>query len=206
MTAPRATPARPAARRPGPRSMTSGDLAGNGVVRRRLEEMIRVDHAGEAGAVRIYEGQLAVFRAAKPGAKIVADLEHMAKDEQVHLDAFNKVVTERRVRPTAMGPLWGAAGYAMGVATALMGEKAAHACTAAVEEVIDEHYRAQVKELDTSGSEGELRDMVERFRAEEVAHKEKAIAEGAEETPGYPVLSGAIKAACRLAIRVSEKI
>jgi len=188
------------------KKMSSADLAGNSVIERRLHEMIRVDHAGEAGAVRIYEGQLAVFKAAKPRARIVRDLEHMAEDEEVHLEAFNKVVTERGVRPALLNPVWGAAGYAMGVATALMGEKAAHACTAAVEEVIDEHYRDQVRELDTEPAERELRDMVEKFREEEVAHKEKALAEGAEEAPGYPVLSGAIKAACRLAIRVSEKV
>ena len=188
------------------KKMSSADLAGNSVIERRLHEMIRVDHAGEAGAVRIYEGQLAVFRAAKPRARIVRDLEHMADDEEVHLAAFNKIVTERGVRPALLNPVWGAAGYAMGVATALMGEKAAHACTAAVEEVIDEHYRDQVRELDTEPAERDLRDMVEKFREEEVAHKEKALAEGAEETPGYPILSGAIKAACRLAIRVSEKV
>ena len=188
------------------KKMSSADLAGNSVIERRLHEMIRVDHAGEAGAVRIYEGQLAVFRAAKPRARIVRDLEHMAEDEEVHLAAFNKIITERGVRPALLNPVWGAAGYAMGVATALMGEKAAHACTAAVEEVIDEHYRDQVRELDTEPAERDLRDMVEKFREEEVAHKEKALAEGAEETPGYPILSGAIKAACRLAIRVSEKV
>ena len=188
------------------KKMSSADLAGNSVIERRLHEMIRVDHAGEAGAVRIYEGQLAVFRAAKPRARIVRDLEHMAEDEEVHLAAFNKIVTERGVRPALLNPVWGAAGYAMGVATALMGEKAAHACTAAVEEVIDEHYRDQIRELDTEPAERDLRDMVEKFREEEVAHKEKALAEGAEETPGYPILSGAIKAACRLAIRVSEKV
>lgn len=189
-----------------PRRIHSGDLAGNGVVERRLHEMLRVDHAGEAGAVRIYAGQLAVFRAAKPGARIVRDLEHMAEDEQVHLDAFNEALARRRVRPTALTPLWSAAGFALGAVTALMGEKAAHACTAAVEEVIDEHYRAQVRELDAAGSEPELRDMVETFRAEEVAHREKALAEGAEEAPGYPVLAQAIRTACRLAIRLSEKI
>jgi len=188
------------------KKMTSADLAGNSVIERRLHEMIRVDHAGEAGAVRIYEGQLAVFRAAKPRAKIVRDLEHMAEDEAVHLDAFNRVVSERGVRPTVMNPLWGAAGYALGAVTALMGEKAAHACTAAVEEVIDEHYQAQVRELDNAATEPELRDMVEKFRLEEIEHKEKAISEGAEEAPGYPVLSAAIKAACRFAIRTSEKI
>lgn len=189
-----------------PRKMTTSDLAGSEVVRRRIHEMIRVDHAGEAGAVRIYEGQLAVFRAAKPRAKIVRELEEMAQDEEVHLDSFNTVVNDRAVRPTAMNAFWGAAGYALGAATALMGEKAAHACTAAVEDVIDEHYRSQVRELGDAPEERELRDMVERFREEEVAHKEKAIAEGAEEAPGYPVLSGAIKAMCRLAIRVSEKV
>jgi len=197
MTAPKMTASK---------QMGVGDLAGNSVLERRVHEMIRVDHAGEAGAVRIYEGQLAVFRAAKPRAKIVRDLEHMADDEAAHLNAFNQVVTARGVRPTAMTPLWGAAGYALGVATALMGEKAAHACTAAVEEVIDGHYQAQVRELNRAPQEAALRDMVETFREEEVAHKEKALAEGAEQAAGYPLLAGAIKAACRLAIRVSEKV
>ena len=174
--------------------------------REAIEEMIRVDHAGEYGAVRIYEGQLAVFRNL-PGKHNIADsLEHMAKDEEIHLDRFNQIVNARGVRPTALAPVWHVAGFALGAATALMGEKAAHACTAAIEEVIDDHYAEQVRKLDDLGAdETELRDTIEQFRLEEVAHKEEAIALGAKEAPAYPLLSGAIKAACRLAIKISEK-
>lgn len=171
-----------------------------------IEEMIRVDHAGEYGAVRIYKGQLAVLRHVPGKEELVAKLEHMAKDEEIHLARFNELVNEREVRPTALAPVWHVAGFALGAATALLGEKAAHACTAAVEEVIDEHYQAQVQRLDQMDEEEKpLRDTIEQFRLEEVAHRDEAIASGAEEAPAYPLLSGAIKAACRLAIRLSEK-
>ncbi|MAU60852.1 MAG: demethoxyubiquinone hydroxylase family protein [Parvibaculum sp.] len=174
--------------------------------RSAIEEMIRVDHAGEYGAVRIYEGQRAVFRNLPHKQEIADALERMAKDEEVHLTRFNELVNERQVRPTAFTPVWHVAGFALGAATALLGEKAAHACTAAVEEVIDEHYRSQVNRLDQMGEkEKPLRDTIEKFRQEEVEHRDEAIASGAEEAPAYPLLSGAIKAACRLAIRISEK-
>ncbi|HCX67202.1 demethoxyubiquinone hydroxylase family protein [Parvibaculum sp.] len=171
-----------------------------------IEEMIRVDHAGEYGAVRIYEGQRAVFRALPHKQEIANTLERMAKDEEVHLARFNELVNERQVRPTALAPVWHVAGFALGAATALLGEKAAHACTAAVEEVIDEHYKSQVNRLDQMGEEEKpLRDTIEKFRLEEVEHRDEAIAAGAKEAPAYPLLSGTIKAACRLAIRISEK-
>jgi ubiquinone biosynthesis monooxygenase Coq7 len=171
-----------------------------------IEEMIRVDHAGEYGAVRIYAGQLAVLRNAPGKEELVAKLEHMAKDEEVHLARFNEIVNERGVRPTAFAPVWHVAGFALGAATALLGEKAAHACTAAVEEVIDEHYQSQVRRLDEMGeTEQPLRDTIEKFRLEELEHRDEAIASGAKEAPAYPLLSGAIKAACRIAIRISEK-
>ena len=171
-----------------------------------IEEMIRVDHAGEYGAVRIYQGQLAVLRNLPHKKELVEKLEHMAKDEELHLARFNEIVNERGVRPTAFAPVWHVAGFALGAATALMGEKAAHACTAAVEEVIDEHYKAQVDRLDGLGSaERPLRDTIEEFRLEEVRHRDEAIEAGAKEAPAYPLLSGAIKAVCRLAIRISEK-
>jgi ubiquinone biosynthesis monooxygenase Coq7 len=169
-----------------------------------IEEMIRVDHAGEYGAVRIYEGQLAVFKYLRQKQETAAALTRMAKDEEVHLARFNDIVNERRVRPTAFNPVWHVAGFALGAATALLGEKAAHACTEAVEDVIDEHYAAQVKKLDRMG-EHELRDTIEKFRLEEVRHRDEAVEKGAKETPAYPLLSGAIKAACRLAIKLLEK-
>jgi ubiquinone biosynthesis monooxygenase Coq7 len=167
-----------------------------------IEAMIRVDHAGEYGAVRIYEGQLAVLGAR--GTKASAAITHMAEQEQRHLMAFDKLVNERRVRPTALEPIWRIAGFALGAATAMLGEKTAMACTAAVEDVIDGHYAAQVARL--GDKDPELKKTVEKFRTEEAAHRETAISHGAEDAPGYRLLSEGIKAGCRLAIALSEKI
>jgi ubiquinone biosynthesis monooxygenase Coq7 len=166
-----------------------------------VESMIRVDHAGEYGAVRIYEGQLAVFGARQ--SKTADAIRKMAAQEQDHLDAFDKLVNERRVRPTALEPVWRVAGFALGAATALMGEKAAMACTAAVEEVIDEHYAQQIERLD---ADPDLKKKVSDFRADKIAHKEEALARGAEQAPAYKLLSETIKAGCRLAIKLSERI
>jgi ubiquinone biosynthesis monooxygenase Coq7 len=167
-----------------------------------IEAMIRVDHAGEYGAVRIYEGQLAVLGARNSRA---ADaIRHMAEQEQRHLRRFDALVNDRKVRPTALAPLWRVAGFALGAATALMGEEAAMACTAAVEDVIDEHYAAQVARL--GNRDRELKETVEAFRVDEAAHRDTAIAHGAEQAAGYRLLSEGIKAGCRLAIALSEKI
>ena len=172
-----------------------------------VEEMVRVDHAGEYGAVRIYSGQLAVFERLPHKRRITASLLHMRDEEVVHLNKFNELIRERGVRPTALTPFWHVAGFALGAATALMGEKAAHACTAAVEEVIDGHYQTQIDKLkEIGGEEAELAATIEKFRQEEVRHKEEALAEGAEEAVGYPLLSGVIRAGCKLAIRVAEKV
>ena len=168
-----------------------------------LESMIRVDHAGEYGAVRIYEGQMAVL--GKRGAD-VTEIEHMAEQERVHLAKFNDLVRGRRVRPTALMPLWHAAGFALGAGTALLGEKAAHACTVAVEETIDEHYADQVRRLDAEGDERELRDTFEKFRLEELEHRDTAIQNGAEQAPGYEALKLAIKTGSKLAIWLSKRI
>jgi len=166
--------------------------------------MIRVDHAGEYGAVRIYEGQLAVLRRRKDAAASVETIEHMAAQEQRHLKAFDRLVNERRVRPTALEPVWRVAGFALGAATAALGEKAAFACTAAVEEVIDEHYASQIAAL--KDQDEDLKATVEDFRADEAAHRDTAIAKGAEQAPGYKLLSEAIKTGCRIAIKLSERI
>lgn len=171
----------------------------------RIKEMIRVDHAGEYGAVRIYSGQLAVFKHLPHKKAMTASLQRMAKEEEEHLERFDKLVNERHVRPTAMNPLWHFGGYALGAATALMGEKAAHACTVAVESVIDEHYQRQIDELDAMGTEEDLKETIVRFREEEIAHKQEALEQGAEEAPGYPVLSNIIQGICRTAIALSEK-
>lgn len=171
----------------------------------RREEMLRVDHAGEYGAVAIYRGQLAVFERQQGRERITEQLKEMAGQEQEHLDAFDKLLNAGSVRPTALSPVWNAAGFALGAATALLGEKAAHACTEAVETVIEEHYGDQITELEAAG-ETELAARMTKFRDEEVAHKELATAEGEAEAPGYPVLSALIRFGCRAAIRISEKV
>src|SRR3984957_20555056 len=165
-----------------------------------IEAMIRVDHAGEYGAVRIYEGQLAVLK----GRASADTIRHMAEQEQHHLETFDRLVNERRVRPTALEPVWRVAGFALGAATALMGEKAAFACTAAVEEAIDEHYAQQIEAL--GDSDPSLKQTVEDFRCDEAAHRQTALDNGAEQATGYKFLSQAIKAGCRVAIKLSEKI
>lgn len=171
----------------------------------RLEKMIRVDHAGEFGAVRIYDGQLAILRN-RPGTDhTVSAIEKMAKQEQEHLETFDRLVIERRVRPTLLAPLWNEAGFVLGAVTALVNEKAAMACTAAVEEVIDEHYARQERALGRL-DDPELAGVVESFRADEQDHRATAIDAGAEGAPAYTLLTNVIKAACRFAIRASERI
>ena len=163
--------------------------------------MLRVDQAGEYGATRIYAGQLAVLRANSPEAKLIA---RMAAQEQRHLDRFNALVAERRVRPTALQPLWNVAGFALGAATALMSERAALACTDAVETEIDRHYAQQLSDL---GSEdAELSADIAEFRADELEHRDAARTAGATDAVGYPVLTAAIRAACRVAIALSKRI
>ncbi len=178
------------------KSRLPGDLTGAELV----ERILRVDHAGEYGARRIYEGQLAVL-GKSPSAPV---LRHMAEQEGRHLKAFETLMVERRARPTALLPIWHLAGFALGAATALLGEQAAMACTVAVEEVIDEHYRDQIAALD--GGEAALGETLESFRQDEVAHRDTALAAGAEDAPGYAVLSQAIKGASRLAIWLSERV
>ncbi|MDE1148641.1 MAG: demethoxyubiquinone hydroxylase family protein [Azospirillaceae bacterium] len=179
------------ARRPLP-----GDLGTEAQLRR----VIRVDQAGEYGAARIYAGQLSVLGKTPIGPTI----RHMEEQEQVHLDTFNQLMVERRVRPTALQPLWKVLGYALGAGTALMGERAAMACTVAVEEVIDAHYAAQAERL--GPGEADLKATIEKFRAEEVEHRDIGIANEAELTTGYPVLYTLIKAGTRAVIWVAERI
>jgi ubiquinone biosynthesis monooxygenase Coq7 len=171
----------------------------------RRHEMLRVDHAGEYGAVAVYRGQLAVFGRRSGHERITRQLTEMAEQEQAHLDAFDRLLASGRVRPTALSPVWNAAGFALGAATALLGEKAAHACTEAVETVIEEHYGDQVDELETAG-DTKLAAKLSKFRDEEIAHKNLAAAEGASQAPAYPILSALIRTGCRLAIRISEKV
>lgn len=164
-------------------------------------QMIRVDHAGEFGAARIYAGQLAVMG---QRAAISGEVARMAAQEERHLKAFDALIVRRGVRPTLLMPLWHGAGFALGAVSALIGPKAAMAVTAAVETEIDRHYQAQRDEL--AGDDPELGDMIAEFQADEVEHRQSALDHGAEDAPGYPLISLFVRAGCRAAIRLSEKI
>lgn len=173
---------------------------GQGAQAARMAEILRVDHAGELAAVQIYRGQKAVM-GSRPLAQHFAEME---SQEAVHLARFDTLLTERRVRPTVMAPVWRLAGFALGAGTALMGEKAAHACTEAVESVIEEHYADQITELATR--DPDLAAELSKFRDEELAHRDQAVEDGAREAPGYGLLSAVIRTGCRAAIKISEKI
>ncbi|MEQ8966248.1 MAG: demethoxyubiquinone hydroxylase family protein [Azospirillaceae bacterium] len=185
------------------RAPTPRPLPGDPDRRRRLERLMRVDLAGEYGAKRIYEGQLAILGDTEDGPLLV----HMAEQEAVHLATFQRLLPEHGVRPTALHPLWHAAGFALGAGTALMGRRAAMACTVAVEEVIDRHYADQIDRLDdTEAGDAALRATLERFRAEELEHRDIGLDNEAEKAPGYRLLTAAIKTGSRLAIRLSERV
>ncbi len=183
-----------------PKTTGEGRLPGDPTAPETVAAMIRVDHAGEYGAVRIYAGQRAVLR---NGAAARA-IDAMAAKEREHLATFEGLVAERRVRPTALLPLWHVAGFALGAATAMMGARAAMACTAAIEDVIEAHYADQAARL--GDDEAELRDTIETYRADEIAHRDEALAHDAEQAPGYEILTGAIKTGSRLAIWLSSRI
>ena len=176
---------------------------GRGATRARLAEILRVDHAGELAAVHIYRGQQAVFAAAGKD-DLSETFASLREQEAQHLKAFDDLLAERGVRPSLFTPLWRVAAFALGAGTALLGEKAAHACTDAVEEVIGQHYAGQVEEL--KDREPALAHQLSGFRDEELKHQAQAVGEGAHEAPGYGPLSHAIKAGCRAAIRTAEKI
>ncbi len=166
-----------------------------------LEEIIRVDHAGEYGATRIYDGQIAIFG---KNSKIGKTIQHMADQEQEHIQKFEELIVKNRVRPTALMPVWNVAGYALGVSTALLGEKAAMACTVAVETVIGNHYGEQLSLLEDD--QKELKKTIKKFKADELEHHDIGIAHDAEKTPGYKVLSKVIELGCKTAIEISKKI
>jgi ubiquinone biosynthesis monooxygenase Coq7 len=163
--------------------------------------MLRVDQAGEYGAIRIYAGQLAVLGDRHPASREIA---RMASQEERHRARFDAMISERGVRPTILQPFWHVAGFALGAATALMGPRAAMACTAAIETEIDEHYGHQLEQI--GGDDPELSETIAEFRAEEVEHRDAAIAHGAESAPAYPLLFGVIRLGCRAAIALSKRI
>lgn len=184
---------RPVPPRPGP-----GGLA------MRLAQILRVDHAGELGAVHIYRGQRAVFSAAAGHEAISEQLERMEAHEARHLQRFEALLNDTRTRPTVLAPLWRAAGFALGAGTALLGEKAAHLCTEAVESVIEAHYAGQIAELE--GRDDALAAELVGFRNDELAHRDEAVESGAREAPAAPALGALIRAGCRAAIKISERI
>jgi 3-demethoxyubiquinol 3-hydroxylase len=165
-----------------------------------IPRVLRVDHAGEYGATRIYQGQLDVLGRGR-GAAVI---RQMAETEDRHLARFETLLRERRVRPTLLQPLWSVAGYAVGAATALLGERAAMACTVAVEEVIDEHYQEQAEKL--AAADPALREEILSFRDDEIAHRDIALAHGAEDTPGYDLISALVKTGSRIAIWLSTRL
>ncbi len=177
---------------------------GRGAMATRMAEILRVDHAGELGAVHIYRGQRAVLGQAPGRERIAGQLAEMEGHEAEHLARFDRLLTERGVRPTAMAPVWRLAGFALGAGTALLGEKAAHACTEAVETVIEQHYAGQVAEL--AERDPGLAAELAKFRDEELAHRDIALEEGAREAPGYGLLAAVIRTGCRAAIKISEKV
>jgi ubiquinone biosynthesis monooxygenase Coq7 len=162
--------------------------------------ILRVDHAGEYGAVRIYDGQLAVIGRGRGREEV----RHMAEQEKRHLETFDRLLAEHRVRPTLLQPLWHVAGFALGAATAMLGERAAMACTVAVEEVIDEHYADQAARL----GEGDqaLADTIREFRDDELRHREVALERGATDAFGYDLISAVVKTGSRLAIWLSTRL
>lgn len=188
--------------KPARKRKTTGEdrLPGDPTREEMIARMIRVDHAGEFGAARIYDGQLAVLGESSAASAI----REMAAKEKSHLETFEKLLAERRVRPTLLFPLWDFTGFALGAGSALLGSRAAMACTVAVEEVIQEHYAHQAERL--GDDEAELKELIETFRADEIAHKETALDHGAEQAPAYQVLSSAVRAGARLAIWLSTRL
>ncbi len=171
--------------------------------KKSLAQMLRVNQAGEYGAKRIYAGQLAVLKRRRAAPETIEKITHMAAQEHVHLDKFNSMVAANQVRPTALQPLWHVAGFALGAVTAMMGEKAAMACTVAVEEVIDEHYAQQSEALSDNP---ELKKVVDKFRDEENEHRMTALEAGAEQALGYPILRRLIRAGSKTAIWIAERV
>ncbi len=169
-----------------------------------LHQMLRVDHAGEMAAVEIYKAQMKVFANSANNGEIVKTLAEQEQDEILHKSEFDRILIERKIRPTLLEPIWKPLAQFLGYSTALMGEKAAHACTAAVETVIEGHYLDQEENLKTDKSG--LLETIQKFRAEEVAHKNYAIAKGAHDAPAFPLLDSIIQTGCKAAIKISHKI
>ena len=172
--------------------------------KKTLEEIIRVDHAGERGAIKIYEGQLLALKTIKQDNNLKDKIEEMKEQEKEHLEYFEKEIQKRKIKPTYLLPLWDVMGVALGFGTALLGKKTAMLCTASVEEVIEEHYQNQLKKL--GNDEMELKAKIEKFKSDEVDHKNMAYETGATNKGMYSIMDKVIRVGSRIAITVSEKI
>ena len=169
-----------------------------------LEEIIRVDHAGERGAIKIYEGQLLALKTLKQDEDLKRKIEEMKEHESEHFDYFDKEIQKRNIKPTKLLPLWDLLGVSLGFGTAMLGKKAAMLCTASVEEVIDKHYQSQIDQL--QDDEKKLREKIKKFRADELEHKDIAYEHGATKKGLYSVMDKIIKTGSKIAINISEKI
>ena len=174
----------------------------SGEDKKLIEEIIRVDHAGEHGATQIYRGQLAIF---KENTEFGKEIKEMADQEEIHKSTFDEYIVKENVKPPALFPFWNLAGYALGLGTALMGKKAAMACTVAVEEVIGQHYEEQAEELSKRKLKPDLLKTVKKFREDELEHHDTGVEHQAEMTTGYVLLSKTIKQLCYTAIKITKK-
>ena len=169
-----------------------------------LEEIIRVDHAGERGAIKIYEGQLLALKTIKQDQDLRDKIEKMQEHEKEHLEYFEKEIKKRKIKPTYLLPLWDIMGVTLGFGTALLGKRAAMLCTASVEEVIEDHYQNQLKKL--GKDESILKEKIEKFKSDEINHKNIAYEAGATNKGFYTVMDKIIRTGSRIAITISEKI
>ncbi len=172
--------------------------------KKKLEEFIRVDHAGERGAIKIYEGQLLALKTFKKDPELLKLVEEMREHEQEHSDFFENEIRERNIKPTKFLPLWDLLGVGLGFGSTILGKKAAMLCTASVEEVIDKHYQSQIDQL--QDDEKKLREKIKKFRADELEHKDIAYEHGATKKGFYSVMDKIIKTGSKIAINISEKI
>ena len=172
--------------------------------KKKLEEFIRVDHAGERGAIKIYEGQLLALKTFKKDPELLKLVEEMREHEQEHSDFFENEIRERNIKPTKFLPLWDLLGVGLGFGSTILGKKAAMLCTASVEEVIDKHYQSQIDQL--QDDEKKLREKIKKFRADELEHKDIAYENGATKKGLYSVMDKIIKTGSKIAINISEKI
>ncbi len=172
--------------------------------KKKIEEFIRVDHAGERGAIKIYEGQLLALNTVFKDEKLKKTIEEMKFNEKEHLDFFEKELKKRNIKPTKFLPIWDLLGVGLGFGTTLLGKKAAMLCTASVEEVIDEHYQKQINQIEDD--EKQLKKKIIKFKEDELHHKDIAYDEGVSKEGIYSILDKIIKTGSRIAINISEKV